>query len=144
MVLDLDSRRVVGWACGFALTTVLARAALLTAHGLVAGMSRTANRYDNAALESFDSTPRIECLHRHKLATRAQAPAVTFDDLETCYNRERIHSAPGYQSPVDFENQPNETIRVTRPALCAFPIQAHPIATPRGAGLGGGATRRMG
>ena len=66
---------------------------LLTAHGLVASMSRTGNPYDNAAMESFYSTLKIECLHRHKLATRAQAQAVTFDYLETFYNRERIHSA---------------------------------------------------
>jgi putative transposase len=138
VVLDLYSRRVVGWAFGPALTTALARAALqmalchrrpaagllhhsdrgsqyasadyrvlLTAHGLVASMSRTGNPYDNAAMESFYSTLKIECLHRHKLATRAQAQAVTFDYLETFYNRERIHSALGYKSPVDFENQTN-------------------------------------
>lgn len=138
VVLDLYSRRVVGWAFGSALTTALARAALqmavshrrpeagllhhsdrgcqyasadyralLTTHGLEASMSRTGNPYDNAAMESFYSTLKIECLHRHKLATRAQAQAVTFDYIETFYNRERIHSALGYKSPVDFEQQLN-------------------------------------
>lgn len=138
VVLDLYSRRVVGWAFGPALTTDLARAALqmalrhrrpeagllhhsdrgcqyasadyralLAAHGLEASMSRRGNPYDNAAMESFYSTLKMECLHRQKLATRAQAQAVTFDYLETFYNRERLHSALGYKSPVDFEQQLN-------------------------------------
>lgn len=138
VVLDLYSRRVVGWAFGPALTTALARAALqmavshrrpeagllhhsdrgcqyasadyralLAAHGLKASMSRTGNPYDNAAMESFYATLKIECLHRQKLVTKAQAQAVTFDYIETFYNRERLHSALGYKSPVDFEQQLN-------------------------------------
>lgn len=66
-------------------------------------------------MESFYSTLKIECLHRQKLATRAQARAVTFEYLETFYNRERILSALGYKSPVDFEQQLNKTSRVTLP-----------------------------
>ena len=138
VVLDLYSRRVVGWAFGPGLTAVLARAALqmalshrrpaagllhhsdrgcqyasadyralLAAHGLEASMSRTGNPYDNAAMESFYSTLKVECLHRQELATREEARAVTFDYIETFYNRERLHSALGYKSPVDFEQQLN-------------------------------------
>ena len=138
VVLDLYSRRVVGWAFGPALTAALARAALqmalhhrrpqagllhhsdrgcpyasadyralLAAHGLVASMSRTGNPYDNAAMESFYSTFKIECLHRQEFAGRVQAQAVAFDYIETFYNRERLHSALGYKSPVDFEQQLN-------------------------------------
>ena len=138
VVLDLYSRRVVGWAFGTELTAALAQAALrmalhhrrpqagllhhsdrgsqyasadyralLAAHGLVASMSRTGNPYDNAAMESFYSTLKIECLHRQELTTRAEARAVTFDFIEAFYNRGRIHSALGYKSPVDFENQTN-------------------------------------
>ena len=81
--------------------------ALLAAHGLVASMSRTGNPYDNAAMESFYATLKIECLHRQELATRAEARAVTFDFIETFYNRGRLPSALGYKSPVDFENQTN-------------------------------------
>ena len=70
-------------------------------------MSRTGNPYDNAAMESFYSTLKTECLHRQELGTRAEGRAVTFDYLETFYNRQRLHSALGYKSPVDFEQQLN-------------------------------------
>lgn len=77
--------------------------AALAAHGLVPSMSRTANPYDNAAMESFYSTLKTEALHRETYATRAQARAAVFDYIETFYNRRRLHSALGYRSPVDFE-----------------------------------------
>lgn len=66
-------------------------------------MSRTGNPYDNAQVESFFSTLKTECLHRHAPATRAQTQALAFDYIETFYNRTRLHSALGYKSPVDFE-----------------------------------------
>ena len=136
VVLDLYSRRVVGWAFNRSLATELPLTALqmalqhrrpprgllhhsdrgcqyasaeyralLAAHGLAASMSRTANPYDNAQMESFFSTLKTECLHRHHLTTHAQAQALTFDYIEVFYNRQRIHSALGYQSPVDYENK---------------------------------------
>ena len=58
-------------------------------------------------MESFYATLKIEGLHRHEFATRAPAQAVTFDYLETFYNRERSHSALGDKSPVDFEQPLN-------------------------------------
>ena len=66
--------------------------AALAAAGLVASMSRAGNPYDTAAMESFFSTLKIECLHRQELTTGAALQAVTFDYLEVFYNRERIHS----------------------------------------------------
>ena len=81
--------------------------ALLSAHGLVASMSRPGNPYDNAAMESFYSTLKIECLHRQEFARRDQAQAAAFDYIETFYNRGRLHSALGFKSPVDFEQQTN-------------------------------------
>jgi putative transposase len=77
---------------------------LLHAHGMEASMSRTANPYDNAVVESFFSTLKSECLHRHSPATRLETQALTFDYIETFYNRTRLHSALGFLSPVDFEN----------------------------------------
>lgn len=80
---------------------------LLAAHGLEASMSRAGNCYDNAAMESFWSTLKNELIHGHRFATRAQARAAIFEYIEVFYNRQRLHSALGYQSPVDFENQNN-------------------------------------
>jgi putative transposase len=81
--------------------------AALAAHGLVASMSRSGNPDDNAAMESCYATLKGDCLDREPWPTRAAAQAATFDYLETFYNRERRHSARGYQSPVDFEQTIN-------------------------------------
>ena len=80
---------------------------LLAAHGLEASMSRAGNCYDNAAMESFWSTLKNELVHRQTFATRAAARAAIFEYVEVFYNRQRLHSALGYRSPVDFENQNN-------------------------------------
>jgi len=80
---------------------------ILAAHGLEASMSRAGNCYDNAAMESFWSNLKNELVHRQAFATRDQARAAIFEYVEVFYNRQRLHSALGYQSPVDFENQNN-------------------------------------
>ncbi len=80
---------------------------LLAVHGLEPSMSRAGNCYDNAAMESFWSTLKSELVHRQTFATRAQARAAIFEYVEVFYNRQRLHSALGYKSPVDFENQNN-------------------------------------
>jgi putative transposase len=79
----------------------------LAAAGVVPSMSRRGNCYDNAAMESFWSTLKRELVHRCVFATRAQARAVIFEWIEVFYNRERFHSALGFKSPVDFEQQLN-------------------------------------
>jgi putative transposase len=135
VVLDACSRKVVGWAMGLSLATslvtaALARAqqarrplpgllhhsdrgvqyassayrALLAHYQITPSMSRAANPYDNAIAESFMATLKTECFD-HTPATRAQAQLMVFDYLETFYNPRRLHSALGYKSPVDFENQ---------------------------------------
>ena len=70
-------------------------------------MSRKGNCYDNAAMESFWSTLKEELVHRRSFASRAEAASAIFDYIETFYNRERLHSALGYLSPVEFEKQSN-------------------------------------
>jgi len=75
--------------------------------GPVASMSRRGNCYDNAAMESFWATLKLELVYRCCFDTRAQARTQIFDYIETFYNRQRAHSALNYQSPVDFENQNN-------------------------------------
>ena len=79
----------------------------LTTAGVQARMSRKGNCYDNAAMESFWSSLKRELVHRVRFATRAEARAAVFEWIEIFYNRERLHSALGYKSPVDFETQLN-------------------------------------
>ena len=68
-------------------------------------MSRKANCYDNAHIESFWATLKTEGLPRQSYATRAEARLALFDYVHTFYNRVRLHSALDYKSPVDFEQQ---------------------------------------
>jgi putative transposase len=136
-LLDLYSRRIVGWAMTERIDTALVLSAwdMAVCHrqppqGLllhsdrgvqyaslefrqavdlaqaVPSMSRKGNCYDNATMESFWSTLKIEMVYRTVFATRQQARLEIFDYIETFYNRERLHSSLGNQSPVNFENQP--------------------------------------
>lgn len=98
--LIFHSDRGVQYACG------PYRAALARA-GLFPSMSRKANCYDNAAMESFWSTLKLELVYRTDFPTHQQARTALFDYIETFYNRQRAHSALGYLSPVDFELQNN-------------------------------------
>ena len=70
-------------------------------------MSRKGNGYDNATMESFWSTLKLELVYRCHFATHAQACRQLFDYIEVFYNRQRTHSALDYHSPVDFELQNN-------------------------------------
>lgn len=79
----------------------------LAVAGVVPSMSRRGNCYDNAVIESFWSSLKRELVHRREFATRAEAQAAIFEWLEVFYNRERLHSALGYKSPVDFETNLN-------------------------------------
>jgi transposase InsO family protein len=76
-------------------------------YGLVASMSRKANCYDNAAMEAFWSTLKREALQESARWSKDQVRRVLFEYIESIYNRSRLHSSLGYQSPVDFENQKN-------------------------------------
>ena len=82
------------------------RAALHNAKAL-ASMSRKANCYDNATMESFWSTLKQELIYRRHFKTRDEARQAIFDFIEVFYNRQRLHSSLDYLSPVDFENQNN-------------------------------------
>jgi putative transposase len=80
---------------------------MLELHGITPSMSRRANCYDNAHMESFWGTLKAELISRRRFATRHEAWLAIFDYVETFYNRVRLHSALGYQSPVDYENNLN-------------------------------------
>lgn len=77
--------------------------ARLAALGIVVSMSRTGNCYDNAAMESFFSTLKGECVDRQQFQARQEARQVIFEYIECFYNRERRHSTLQYLSPVAYE-----------------------------------------
>lgn len=75
----------------------------LRAHRLTPSMSRKANCYDNAYVESFWSSLKYEVVYHSRFATKADARAAIFDYIEVFYNRTRLHSSLGYVSPFTFE-----------------------------------------
>jgi len=77
--------------------------ALLAAHGITVSMSDQGDPYDNAMMESFFSTLRAECTDLQRFSTRHLARSVVFEFIEVFYHRQRLHSALGYSSPVQFE-----------------------------------------
>ena len=79
----------------------------LQQHGLTASMSRKGNCYDNAAMEAFWSTLKREALDQSDKWTNDKVRRELFEYIEAVYNRSRLHSSLGYQSPVDFEQQTN-------------------------------------
>jgi putative transposase len=135
-LMDLFSRRIVGWAMDHRITSDLTCSALsmaiqsrrpgpglichsdrgsqyacrvyrqmLTEHGLVCSMSRRGDCWDNAPKESFFATLKGE-LNVEKFRTRNEARTAVFEYIELFYNRKRLHSALGYQSPESFEAKP--------------------------------------
>jgi transposase InsO family protein len=133
-VMDLYSRRIVGWAMQDHLRTELPLTALCMAisaqrpdtdlihhsdrgvqyasadyretvrsAGFRASMSRKADCYDNAPMESFFHTLKTELVHHRQYATREDAKRDIFAYIEGYYNRTRRHSAIGYISPIEME-----------------------------------------
>jgi putative transposase len=83
-------------------TGYLARLAELS---IVVSMSRTGDCYDNAAMESFVSTLKGECIEREHFQTHQEARQTIFEYIECFYNRVRRHSTLNYLSPVVYEQQ---------------------------------------
>jgi putative transposase len=77
---------------------------LLRQKRIAQSMSRKANCYDNAHMESFWATLKTECMAGIPPSTRDQVQLAIFTYIHTFYNRVRLHSALGYHSPVDFES----------------------------------------
>jgi putative transposase len=133
-VLDLATRKVVGWAMRDHLRAELAAAALLMAaqrqrpaKGLIThsdrgsqyaassyrglleawGMRQSMGRkgccYDNAPMESFFHTLKVELVHQSRFASRDEAKRELFAYIEGYYNRRRLHSALGYRTPEQAE-----------------------------------------
>lgn len=77
--------------------------AVLKKYQLRGSMSRKRNPYDNALAESFWKTLKSEHVYRQEYRTLEQARADIGGFIERIYNRQRLHSALGYHSPVQFE-----------------------------------------
>jgi putative transposase len=69
----------------------------------ISSMSRKGNCWDNAVVESFFSSLKLELDLGKVIGSRAVTKAVVFEWIEVFYNRKRLHSTIGYQSPVEFE-----------------------------------------
>lgn len=135
VLVDLASRRIVGWALSTRITQELTLSALrmallhrgargvvhhsdrgmqyaghayqllLAGAGCRTSMSRVGDCWDNAVVESFFGTLTKELLGDRPFATRAEASRALFEFIEIWYNRKRRHSTLGYRSPVDYETQ---------------------------------------
>jgi len=139
VILDLYSRKVVGWALGKNITSELAMAALQMAldnrgpvegcihhsdqgmqyassnyvemlknAGLRPSMSARGNPYDNAFVESFMKTLKVEEVYLQNYRTYQDVIASVPGFIEAVYNAKRLHSGLGYQSPDEFEAAQNQ------------------------------------
>ena len=134
VVLDVFSRRVVGWSIADHLRTELVVDALdmarlrrrpvgtvvhsdrgtqytswlfghrLREAGLMGSMGKVACAYDNALMESFFGSMQIELLDRRSWTTRPELASAMFEWIEAFYNPTRRHSALGYRSPLEYED----------------------------------------
>lgn len=77
---------------------------ILERQGFVQSMSRKGNCYDNAMVESFFHTLKVELVHRMKYQTRDEAKRNIENYIAVFYNNKRLHSSLGYLSPVEFES----------------------------------------
>ena len=80
-------------------------AVVLEKHRMIPSMSRPANPYDNASCESFMKTLKREEIYANKYDDLEHLRANIEEFIEVYYNRQRLHSALGYRSPEEFEQQ---------------------------------------
>jgi transposase InsO family protein len=133
-VIDLCSRKIVGWSMADHMRTDLVSQALqmaicqrspgqgllhhsdrgvqyasddyqhlLNLHNMEVSMSGKGDCWDNAVMESFWATLKNELVNQEHYLTRDRARQSIFQYIEIFYNRQRLHSSIGYQSPEAFE-----------------------------------------
>jgi putative transposase len=135
IVLDVFSRRIVGWAMANHLRTKLVLDALdmalaqrrpesvihhsdrgcqYTSYAfgkrcreakVVPSMGSVGDAYDNAMAESFFATLEREVIDRRTFKSQAEARMAIFTWLEGWYNPHRRHSSLGYLSPINYESK---------------------------------------
>ena len=140
VVLDVWSRRVVGWCMATHLRTELVLAALEMAvwrrqpsgvihhsdqgcqytslafgkrcqeAGVKPSTGSVGDCFDNAMAESFFATLECECLDRQRFKTQKEARMAVFDFIEGFYNPHRRHSGLGNLSPINFEMRYNQRV----------------------------------
>ena len=66
-------------------------------------MSAKGDCWDNAMMESFFHTLKVELIRDEAFQSRADASAAVFEYIEVFYNRQRLHSSLGFTSPADYE-----------------------------------------
>lgn len=76
---------------------------ILKQNGIIQSMSGKGNCYDNATMESFFHTLKVQYVYHHNYATRREAISSLFWYIEVFYNRKKRHSSLGYLSPEEFE-----------------------------------------
>jgi len=134
VVMDLFSRKIVGWSLDSRMNEPLVTNALKMAlfrrkvtsgllihsdrgsqyasyfyqrmlkdHGITCSMSRKGNCWDNAPMESFFRSLKVESIYGQSFKTRDEAKGVIFDYIEVFYNRQRKHSGLNYLAPAEFE-----------------------------------------
>ncbi|WJW69152.1 IS3 family transposase [Candidatus Chlorohelix allophototropha] len=79
---------------------------LLEQYGIETSMSRKGDCWDNALIESFFGTLKVECTDRYNFKTMTEVRTVIFEYMEVFYNRQRLHSALGFMTPTEFELLP--------------------------------------
>ena len=166
IVLDVWSRRIVGWAIGEQMTAELVLAALNMAlqrrrargvihhsdqgsqytsvafgercqkMGVRPSMGSVGDAYDNAMAESFFASLECELIDRRSWKTKTEARLALFTYIEGWYNPRRRHSALGYRSPESFEQNPLPIPRPRRPKR-KHGLPTAPLA-PGLTGAGGG------
>jgi putative transposase len=157
VVIDVWSRRVVGWSIGEHMRTELVLGALNMAlstrkpadvihhsdqgsqYGALAfgkrcqemgvrpSMGTVGDAYDNAMAESFFASLECELLDRRSFKTKTEARLAVFTWIEGWYNPRRRHSALGYLSPMNFEEK-NQT-HIASPPCSEHGLPTAPLAS---------------
>lgn len=135
-IIDVGTRKIVGWAMDDNMRTDLVMQALqmataghgmlrnlifhsdqggqfaseafkavLEKRGIKQSMSRKGDCWDNAVIESFFHSLKVECIYGETFKTRKQAELAVFEYIEIFYNRYRLHSSLGYVSPECYERR---------------------------------------